>query len=399
MKLNKWTQALAALGVIGLTPAVQAEEQSAVNTALSSTTLSGYVDTSVNWRIGSPVTGAAIPGRSFDGVDKLNGFNLNAVKLVLEKPIEGDGWVAGYKVDLVFGPDASYFGSLLNGGATDPANEFAVKQAYAALRAPIGNGLDIKFGVFDTVIGYEVFESGNNPNMSRSYAYGLEPWQHTGLLLSYPVLDNVSISAGVVDSWTGVTNGRNNVDTDRLAFLGSITITLPDSAGPLAGSALYAGIVHGANGATAGGIGATGAASPEATSYYVGTTINTPLEGLSAGLAFDYREDGPVVGNNYAYAGALYLSFQATEKLKLNTRAEYAQASIGTFTTSAGDAADHHQLGALTFTADYSLWASVITRAELRWDKDLGNDNAFGAAGGRRENSALSVAGNVIYKF
>lgn len=53
MKFNKWTVALAATGVVSLASAVQADESHPVNTALSSTTLSGYVDTSAIWNFGS----------------------------------------------------------------------------------------------------------------------------------------------------------------------------------------------------------------------------------------------------------------------------------------------------------------------------------------------------------
>ena len=107
MKLNSWTLALASAGVIGSGTAL-AEEQNQVMTALSQTTLSGYVDTSAIWSVGSP--NGTLAGRSFDGTaDKLDGFNLHAVKLVLEKPLDEGQWSAGYKADLVFGPDASYY--------------------------------------------------------------------------------------------------------------------------------------------------------------------------------------------------------------------------------------------------------------------------------------------------
>jgi len=88
MKINKWSLALAGAGVISLGSVVQAEEQHQLMTALSQTTLSGYVDTSAIWAI-KDQNGAGIPGRTFDGSpDKLDGFNLHAVKLVLEKPLD-----------------------------------------------------------------------------------------------------------------------------------------------------------------------------------------------------------------------------------------------------------------------------------------------------------------------
>ena len=88
MKCNKWTLALAAVGMVSLGSVAQAEEaQHQVLTALSSTTLSGYVDTSAIWKFGTDRHDASytgIPGRTFDGTaDKLDGFNLEVVKLTL----------------------------------------------------------------------------------------------------------------------------------------------------------------------------------------------------------------------------------------------------------------------------------------------------------------------------
>ena len=68
MKFNKWTIALAATGVVSLAGIAQAEESHPVNTALSSTTLSGFVDTSAIWtsepagllRIASPTPGRTV---------------------------------------------------------------------------------------------------------------------------------------------------------------------------------------------------------------------------------------------------------------------------------------------------------------------------------------------------
>src|SRR6476661_2911957 len=133
MILNKWTLALASAGVISSGLALRAEEQHQVLTALSQTTLSGYVDTSAIWSVGND-NGAGIAGRTFDGAaNKLDGFNLHAVKLVLEKPLDEGQWSAGYKADLVFGPDANYYNTIGNGGALDGSSDFNVKQAYVAL--------------------------------------------------------------------------------------------------------------------------------------------------------------------------------------------------------------------------------------------------------------------------
>ncbi|MDX1951292.1 MAG: outer membrane beta-barrel protein [Verrucomicrobiota bacterium] len=400
MKFNKWTLALAGVGLVSLASTAQAaEEQSQVMTALSSTTLSGYVDTSAIWKIDGP--NGALFGRSFDGGDKVDGFNLHAVKLMLEKPLDEGQWSAGYKADFIFGPDANWYGTRLNGtaGATF-ADDVAVKQAYVALRAPVGNGLDIKMGVWDTIIGYEVFETGNNPNFSRSYGFALEPTHHTGVLLSYHVNDMISVSAGVANEWTGGINTRGSSDASK-TYLGSLTLTLPESAGLFAGSAIYLGVVDGE---------VTGTAK-DVTSYYLGTTLSTGVEGLSVGAAFDFRDDGAAIvtagyaptvalaADNEAWAAALYVSFQASEKLKLNARGEYTKGDDGTY-YDAGTIAladKDNELGAVTLTADYSLWANVITRAEARWDHMFSGPGQFGGTDADRD--ALTLAANVIYKF
>src|ERR1700674_5271460 len=106
-KINRWTLCMLGVGLIGLPTATQAEEQpSSVLTALSAPTLSGYVDTSAEWNLGTG--NANLPNYAFGGPTKADGLNLNVVKLALEQPVNGDEvWSAGYKVDLLLGPDAN----------------------------------------------------------------------------------------------------------------------------------------------------------------------------------------------------------------------------------------------------------------------------------------------------
>src|SRR5438094_6873851 len=137
MKFNKWTIGLAAAGVVSLASAARAEEKaSSVMTALSSTTLSGYVDTSAQWNFGTG--NSRLPDYKFGGASKADGFNLNVVQLRLEKPLDEAEWAAGYRVDLWAGPDAnatdSFFGLGTQSVNSSGSSDFAVRQAYVALR-------------------------------------------------------------------------------------------------------------------------------------------------------------------------------------------------------------------------------------------------------------------------
>src|SRR3989441_7016438 len=210
MKYNRRTLALAAAGLVTLPSLLQAEEKpSSVITALSATTLSGYVSTSAIWEPGTST--ANIPGRAFDGPSaKQDGFNVDVVSLMLAKALDETPWSAGYTVQLWLGPDAAGFNTSFP-NAAGAGGDFAVKQAFVELHAPIGTGLDIKLGHFNYIGGFEQPDAGLNPNYSRSFAWTQEPASHTGVLASYRFADWLSLSAGVANTFNNAVNWRGSV--------------------------------------------------------------------------------------------------------------------------------------------------------------------------------------------
>jgi len=350
------------------------------------------VNTSVQWNWGSP--NSVAPAYAFSA-GKADGFNLNVVKLTLEKPLDEGDWAAGYKVDLIFGPDAVNFDTV--GGTAGTGGDMGIKQAYVALRVPVGgNGIDLKIGQFDTIIGYEVFDAGSNPNFTRSYGYTIEPTQHTGILGSYKVNEYFSVSAGVANTLTPGINTRATANAAggpgftspapwRKTALGSVALTAPDDWGFLGGSTLYAGVVYG----FAGGTEDTG-------NYYIGAALKTPVTGLTLGLAYDYVDKSqlPVPGNggNESIATyGLYTSYQATEKLSLHGRVEFVD-----FGHNGGTLDETPSGMAVTGTLQYDLWANVLSRFEVRWDRSYGKPEIF--AGGN-SSDYITLLANIIYKF
>jgi hypothetical protein len=403
MKINQWTLGLAAAGVVSLASAVQAEEAAnQVMTAVSATTLSGYVDTSIIWRPGTASPGGAASGAgAFTGPGKQDGFNLNVVKLRLEKALDESEWSAGYRAELLFGPDATAYNTSFNAFAG--ASDFSIKDAYVQLRAPIGNGLDFKLGSFSAFQGYESFEAGDNANYSRSYAWQSEPTQHTGLVAAYKVNDVLSMKVGAANSYNagvGLRTAKATRDESRKTYMASMTLTAPESFGAFKGAALTAAATKGF---------AVGAVS-DTVGYYVGLSTPTGLEGLTVGASYDYTgttaDAKLATTSTYFNAAGLYTSYQATEKLKLNLRGEYASSTGGilagfTGGTSAGPVRGEKVMAA-TLTTDYALWANVISRLEFRYDHDLSNksDGAlFDTRAGAAAKNMMTVALNVIYKF
>ena len=111
-------------------------------------------------------TGTSIAGRvPYQDASKMNGINLDVIQLSLANPMDESDWAAGYGVDLLFGPDASAYSV---GGAGE-ADDVAVRQAYVNTRVPVGNGLDLKLGVFDAIIGYEDFPTETTPTTAATW--------------------------------------------------------------------------------------------------------------------------------------------------------------------------------------------------------------------------------------
>lgn len=369
-----------------------------IQTALSATTISGYVDTSAEWTLHRlDPTGLgwdSWPDMPFRGESKANGFNLNVVKLSLAKPLDESEWASGYKVDLLFGPDAVGYNPSVNG---DSDQSLAVKQAYVALRTPLGNGIDWKLGTFDTVIGYETFEAGNNPNFTRSWGYAIEPTQHTGILGTYRVNEHLAFAAGVANTLTAGINNRNTNpgETWHKTYLASIAVTAPEDGCIFGGSTFYVGAVGGfADG------------PDDQNNFYVGATFNTPVAGLKTGIAFDYVENlGGTDGvNDYqddAWVMGFYFSYQATERLSLHARGEYGDLKYK-FTIPGFTDRGHEYMTGLTGTVQYDLWKNVLSRIEVRWDQmhTKGNAVDIGVTEYDYVNATqMGIYANFIYKF
>jgi hypothetical protein len=434
MKFNKWTMGLAAVGVVSLASAARADEQkspmSQVATAVNGTTISGSVDFAASWRPGTDQGGGSdyyyydehpnIPSYSYA---KNDGFSLNAVDIVVQKAQDESPWASGYYVEMMYGSDAVgvpltsnsyYYDSARSavspyGYYSSPVYGFAVRQAYIALRTPVGNsGIDWKVGVFDTIIGYESSTDALNPNYTRSYGYTYEPTTHTGILATYKVNDMVTLSAGVANSSLPQMPSFTPTATyeSQKAYMGSVALTAPDSMGFMKGATLTLGVVNSTD--------SMYWANGSATSYYAGATIPTPLTALKVGAAFDLYDHhdryntGPYAydqnpSDDSVWVAALYANYQINDKASVNLRGEYVR-NDGEGSYYNNDQTVNAE--EVTATLQYNLWANVLSRVEFRWDhvekgKQFGySQNGYSDYYGypNKEDDFL-LALNLIYQF
>ena len=348
MKMNKWTVGLAAAGVVSLASTAQAEENS-VLTALSSTVISGSVEASY---VGGFSTNNNMHN---DGA-----FEANGASLEIGSPLGEGDYSASYNVGLLFGGRAQAFAG----------SDQTLKTANLGMNLPFGNGVDLTLGLFDTTVGYEVEASASNPNVMRSYGYAQEPLTHTGLMAATEITEGLSVSLAIVDGFddnvaqTGDSSGHSD-----FGYVLGAALTVPDSLGFLGGSSLYVGYVDGKD---AGNFGLfnTGAADADGNPIqapnvenellYIGASVNTPIEGVAIGIAYDDRQ----WGNHFdSDSVALYATYSLSEDASLSVRYDNGTAEF---------AGDEDSFENLALTLDYSIWENVLTRFEMGWESGIG---------------------------
>ena len=354
MKMNKWTMALAAAGVVSLSSVAQAQDAAAGADALAaSTTLSGYVSTSYTL---DGESGQAGIGRTNNTVDQ---FSLDVVSLTLASAQGAGEYATGYTVQFWAGPNDQ--------GTESTGNDEEVElvQANIDLRLPVGNGLDLKVGQFGTVVGYETYDYNQNAFFQRGLGFSVEPTHHTGVLASYQLSDNLSVSLGAVnDTQTAQTN--NNADDGSSAYLTSLSYTVGDNAGMLSGTTLYYGGVHSAG-------------TNDVDTHYVQVGLPVPVEGLSLDFAADWV-DGANSADDEIYQ--VYAAYTLSDKATLNARYEWGSSDNAT-----GAGAANTGLESVAVGISYDLWANVISRVEYQ------STSADGT------NDDDTIALNLVYSF
>jgi hypothetical protein len=400
MKFNKWTVGLAAAGIVTVPSLIQAQTN-LVQTVAAGTSLTGYVDVAAQWNPGTGNGNTPNYAFSHTGVgntpstSKADGFNLNVVDIALDKPLDESPWAAGYHVELEFGPDAAALGTDSSYGTG--GGDFAVRQAYVTLRTPVGNGIDWKAGVFDTIIGYESTSGPNNPNYTRSYGYTAEPTTHEGLLGTYKLCDAASVTAGVANTFGPIIGSRdtNPGSEGSKTYMAAANLTAPKSWGWLADSSATLGFINGFSSAVPQAFNANG----NLTHYYAGFTLSTPVTGLKAGFAVDARHPHNASKPEDTWIYGFYTDYQATEKLSFHGRAEYVDDRAGLFSPVGAPPGKGARLFEFTATAQYDLWKNVLSRAEIRWDHASSGPLYGGTANAPTLRNAVLLAANVVYKF
>ena len=326
---------------------------------------------------------------------------MNQLYLINERILKEDQLSLGGRVDLLYGTDYIYTTATgFDGGWNDTngGNRYyglAMPQLYGEVGTQV---LNVKFGHFYTLIGYEVVPAIGNFFYTHAYTmqYG-EPFTHTGVLATWNPNDQLSIIGGITNGWdnwdVGLPTNQANPfpgSTSNASFLGAVTFSSSDGS-----QALTLANSSGNEFATASFV--------NPFSAYVGNRTVTSIvysNEFTDKLTYVYQSDlgyqayaggdipvyyetqGQQPGSAYWYGVNQYLFYNFTDYLIGGLRLEWFRDNNGTRVQYGLRPGSPEATGfagnfwAMTWGLNYLVGNNLVIRPELRYDwfsQDLGN--------------------------
>ena len=158
--------------------------------------------------------------RIFD--TQANSFVPQVAQIMLEREATAGSALdrVGFRARLNFGAQSRFSRARTNFQPGTENDELDIHELYGEYLAPIGNGLKIQAGKINTLIGYEVINSWENPNISRSFTFGLsQAFTETGIRFTYPVASWATVAMGLINGWDNIEdNNRSKTFTWNVAL-------------------------------------------------------------------------------------------------------------------------------------------------------------------------------------
>jgi len=410
-----------------------------VETAQKGIKLSGYVDAGYSYNFTGQNNNSMVSTRYATDTAQRGDFNLYAVKIALEKALTSENKAqAGFRADVMIGEDASYFiNRTPNAGynTNNNSNSLFLEQAYASIRAPVGNGWDFKVGKFVSPLGYEVIERPANMNITYGILFNVMPLYYTGVLSSYKFDDYLDGKLGVVNGSNSDNNTTLNPNSgDGCAVLASLNVTAPGGNATWSNNFQYStgydnntatgssssSLTSSSQPARANGAGdisaymllynSWGTWAPKFADDKLLLSFNTVFGNLS-GVAESQTSNI----NTHWYGAGAYAKYQFNDWFSLSSRGEYLGSNndgvigyVGASTTTNTPEANNptrHVTGVnfweYTLTAGFNVIDNLLIRAEYRldWGSNL-YQVPTGAAQPEGQNGPAHYAGaEVVYSF
>ncbi|HZE97075.1 MAG TPA: outer membrane beta-barrel protein [Planctomycetota bacterium] len=339
---------------------------SPVMTALKGTKLSGFVDTGYMFSFnhlsaGNHTANASNPVRVFD--NKENSFYLHAVQLNLER-LADDKMIVGYHLELAAGHDPFVY---------DGSN-VSLQEGWVQILAPLGSGLDIRVGKMATLVGYEVIESKDDMNYSRSLLFGqAENFTNTGIRMTYNFNEMLWAVLGFNNGPNAILGDGTYADTNH-----GKAVELQFGAKPVKDLLATLTLITGTEDTV----------STNDKFYIFDIVVAYTMDKMTFALNYDSAsaQVGPTgASQRFPKSGiAIYTKYQWSDMMASALRFEYLSDGKGLNpglnpVAGVGDSGDGARVIEFTLTQEFKIASQLIFRVEFRHDDS--NQHSFNRDG------------------
>ena len=280
-----------------------------------------------------------------------------ALVYVRKDATESSRW--GTELGVQFGYDTDDFAFLNNEpkvGGSDTLRH--IHRANVSYLAPVGNGLTVTAGLFNSLIGYESMYAKDNFNYTRSWVADNSPYMMFGVNAKYPVNENLAVAAFIVNHYYHL-----SIPNDQPSYGGQVAwkpaqrVTVTNT--------LYYG------------------PDQQSTSFefwrlYSDNIVEWKGDDVTVALCYDIGTERILgqVGNprTFAMAGVLHGRWHIAGPWSVAVRPEFYWDRNGQWTGF------QQFVKAITTTAEYKFpykWTNTAIRLEYRYDESTGKQGGF----------------------
>ncbi|HET6678639.1 MAG TPA: outer membrane beta-barrel protein [Nitrospira sp.] len=296
--------------------------------------------------------------RSRSTSQRVNELAPNMGFLNLTKEMTTDSrW--GMEVGIQGGYDAKTFGFLQDEprvGGSDTLRH--IQRANVSYLAPVGNGLSIQAGLFNSLIGYESFYAKDNANYTRSWIADNTPYMMFGVNARYPVNDRLTIAGFIINGYYHLSrpNDQPSYGT-QIVYRPAADVTVTET--------LYAGPDQSKT-------------AFEFWRFYLNSIVERKTDDFILAFSYDIGTESianqPGTPRTFVTGGNVVARWRIDGHWAVALRPEFYWDRNGRWT-------GHEQfLKAVTTTLEYAVpfgWTRTRARLEYRWDESVGAGGGF----------------------
>jgi hypothetical protein len=247
-------------------------------------------------------------------------------------------------------------------GSADTLRHFS--RANVSYLAPVGNGLALTAGLFNSYIGYQSFYAKNNLNYTRSYMADNAPYFMFGVGAVYPLHDSLQIGLYVLNGYNYLSRANDHPSYGtQVQWRPTARLTVTEN------------VYYGPDQSNT---------AIEFWRFFSDSIIEWKGGPLTLAAAYDIGTENaaehPAHSRTFWTGGALYAHWNVSAPWSVALRPEFYWDRTGRISGS------EQLLKALTATLAYKWtpsWLTALWQLEYRYDESTGQNGGFFARGER----------------